>query len=67
MLTTTADPVEVKLGSPRYGALPALDRIAEPNWQDGQIVSLVVEAEPVRLNDGWSLCLRGALNVGAVD
>ena len=60
-------PVEVKLGSPRYAALPALDRIAEPNWQGGQIVSLVAEAEPVRLNDGWSLCSPGALNVGAVD
>lgn len=59
-------PVEAKLGSPRYAALPALDRIAEPNWQDGQIVSLVAEAEPVRLDDGWSLCSPGALNVGAV-
>ena len=60
-------PVEVKLGSPRYAALPALDRIAEPNWQDGQIVSLVAEAEPVRLNHGWSLCSPGALNIGAVN
>ena len=60
-------PVVVKLGSPRYAALPALDRIAEPSWQGGQIVSLVAEAEPVRLNDGWSLCSPGALNVGAVN
>ena len=59
-------PVEAKLGSPRYARLPALKRIAEPNRQGGQIVSLVGEAEPVRLDDDWSLCSPGALNVGAV-
>ena len=57
-------PVEVKLGSPRYAALPALDRIAGPGWQEGQVVSLVAGAEPVRLREGWSLCAPGALNVG---
>ena len=59
-------PVEVKLGSPRYTALPRLDRIAGPSWREGQVVSLVAEAEPVRLKEGWSLCSPGALNVGAV-
>ena len=59
-------PVEDKLGSPRYAALPALDRIAGPGWQEGQVVSLVAGAEPVRLREGWSLCAPGALNVGAV-
>ena len=57
-------PVEVKLGSPRYAALASLDRIAEPCWQEGQVVSLVAEAKPVRLNDGWTLCSPSALNVG---
>ena len=59
-------PVEVKLGSPRYTALPRLDRIAGPSWREGQVVSLVAEAEPVRLKEDWSLCSPGALNVGAV-
>ena len=59
-------PVEVKLGSPRYTTLPRLDRIGEPGWQVGQVVSLVAEAEPVRLDDGWTLCSPHALNVGAV-
>ena len=59
-------PIEAKLGSPRYAALPSLDRIAEPGWQEGQVVSLVAEAEPVRLKDGWTLCSPSALNVGAV-
>ena len=59
-------PIEVKLGSPRYAALPALDTIAGPGWQEGPVVSLVTEAEPVRLTDGWTICTPGALNVGAV-
>ena len=59
-------PIEVKLGSPRYAALPGLDRIAGPGWQAGQVVSLVAEAEPFRLRDGWTICAPGALNVGAV-
>ena len=58
-------PVEVKLGSPRYAALPQLDRIAEPGWQGGQIVSLVADAEPARLIEGWTLCSPGALNLQA--
>ena len=59
-------PIEVKLGSPRYTALPDLDRIAESSWQEGQVVSLVAQAESVRLKEGWTLCSPGALNVGAV-
>ena len=59
-------PVEVKLGSPRYAALPRLDRIAESGWQEGQVVSLVAEAKPVRLDDGWTLCSPGALDLGGV-
>ena len=60
-------PIEVELGSPRYAALPALDRIAGPGWQEGQVVSLVAEAEPFRLKDGWTICAPGALNVGVVN
>ena len=59
-------PIEVKLGSPRYATLPSLDRIAGPGWQKGRVVSLAAEAEPVRLNDRWSLCAPGALNLRAV-
>ena len=44
--------------------LPRLERIAEPNWQDGQVVSLAAPAEPVRITDSWTLCAPGALDVG---
>ena len=57
-------PVEVKLGSPRYDRLPRLERIAEPNWQDGQVVSLAAPGERVRITDSWTLCAPGALRVG---
>ncbi len=57
-------PVEVKLGSPRYDRLPSLERISEPNWQDGQVVSLAAPAQPVRITNNWALCLPGALDVG---
>ena len=57
-------PVEVKLGSPRYDRLPRLERIAESNWRDGQVVSLAAPAEPVRITDSWTLCAPGALDLG---
>ena len=60
-------PIEVKLGSPRYTRLPPLERIAESNWQEGQVVSLVAEEKPVRAKKGWTLCAPGALNVAAAD
>ena len=57
-------PVEVKLGSPRYDRLPRLERIAEPNWEGGQVVSLAAPAEPVRITEDWTLCAPGGLRVG---
>ena len=57
-------PVEVKLGSPRYDRLPPLERIAEPHWQIGQVVSLAARAEPVRMTDRWTLCAPAALDLG---
>lgn len=57
-------PVEVKLGSPRYDRLPALERIAEPKWEDGQVVSLAAPADPVRIAEDWTLCAPGGLHVG---
>lgn len=57
-------PVEVKLGSPRYDRLPRLEQIAEPNWRDGQVVSLAAPAEPVRITDSWTLCAPAALDLG---
>ena len=56
-------PVEIKLGSPRHDRLPPLDRIAEPNWRPGQVVSLAAPKEPVRVADGWTLCAPGALRL----
>ena len=56
-------PIEVKLGSPRYDRLPPLDKVAGPNWKDGQVVSLVAEATPVRIKEGWTLCAPGTLDL----
>ena len=47
-------PVEVKLGSPRHVRLPRLERIAEPSWQPGQIISLAAPEEPVRIREDWT-------------
>ena len=58
-------PVEVKIGSPRYDRLPSLQRIAEPGWQPGQVVSLAAAEAPVRIADDWSLCAPHDLDIGA--
>ena len=57
-------PVEVKLGSPRHDRLPPLDRIADPNWQPGQVVSLTAPEQPVRIRERWTLCSPAALDLG---
>ena len=57
-------PVEVKLGSPRYDRLPPLERIAQPNWQGGQVVSLAAAAKPARISDTWTLCTPATLSLG---
>ena len=56
-------PVEVKLGSPRHDRLPPLDRIGEPHWQPGQVVSLAAPEQPVRIRDRWTLCSPGELDL----
>ena len=54
-------PVEVKLGSPRHDRLVPLERVAEANWKQGQVVSLTASDEPVTLSDDWRLCLPESL------
>lgn len=54
-------PVEAKLGSPRHERLAPLRRIAEPNWQPGQVVSLAAPKEPVPIRDDWTWCRPAAL------
>lgn len=49
-------PIEAKMGSPRSSSLHQLDRIARPNWQPGQVVSLAAEEKPVSLTKEWRLC-----------
>ena len=56
-------PVEVKIGSPRYDRLPPLQRIAEPSWQTGQVVSLAAPAAPVRIADDWTLSAPPGLDL----
>ncbi len=57
-------PVEVKLGSPRHERMQALEPIAEPGWERGQVVSLAAGAQPVRLTADWTVCAPGALDLG---
>ena len=57
---------EAKIGSPRYDRLPSLQRIAEPGWQTGQVVSLAAPAAPVRIADEWTLCPPRDLDLGIV-
>ena len=57
-------PLEVKAGSPRHDRLPSLQRIAEPSWQAGQVVSLAAPANPVRIADDWTLCAPRDLDLG---
>jgi len=52
-------PVEVKLGTPNGRALPKLDRLAEPNWRTGKVVSLThldpndPNPDRITLAEGW--------------
>lgn len=57
-------PVEVRMGSPRWDRLAPLDRIAEPHWQTGQVVSLAAPEQPVRIAEHWTLCAPGSLELG---
>lgn len=57
-------PIEVKMGSPRASSLHQLDRIANSNWQPGQVVSLAAEEKPVNLTSEWRLCAPGDLDLG---
>ena len=56
-------PVEVKLGSPRYDRLAPLEKLAEPSWQEGQVVSLGATAS-VRISDLWTLRTPTELDLG---
>lgn len=56
-------PVEVKLGAPRHDRLAPLDKIADANWQRGQIVTLSAEAA-VGFNEQWTMCPPSLLDVG---
>ncbi len=57
-------PVEVKLGNARHASLPRLDRIADPNWTQGQVVSLAAEEKPVSITHQWTLCAPEDLDLG---
>ena len=56
-------PIEVKLGSPRHDRLAPLDRLAEPNWQEGQVVSLAATGA-ARISDFWTLRSPAELDLG---
>ena len=57
-------PVEVKLGFPQPRRLARLERIAAPNWQAGQLVSLAAPEEPARFRGDWTLCTPSGLDLG---
>ena len=48
-------PVEVKLGSPRHDRLAPLEKIADANWEDGQVATLAAEAR-IRFSERWTIC-----------
>ena len=56
-------PVEAKLGAPRHERLAPLERIADANWQRGQIVTLAAEAA-APFDDQWTICPPALLDVG---
>ncbi len=55
-------PIVVKVGSPHTSTLPSLEKIAERNWERGQVVSLTAETSPVNLTQEWELCAPHQLN-----
>ena len=50
-------------GSPRHDHLAPLDRLAEPNWQEGQVVSLAATGT-ARISDFWTLRSPAGLDLG---
>ena len=50
-------------GSPRHDHLVPLDRLAEPNWQEGQMVSLAATGTD-RISDFWTLRVPAGLYLG---
>ena len=56
-------PVEVKLGAPRHERLAPLDKIADANWQPGQIATLSAEAA-VPFDERWTMCPPALLDFG---
>jgi predicted AAA+ superfamily ATPase len=48
-------PLEIKMGTPKLKTLPSLESIAEPNWKDGKVLTLLPKSEHVEIAPSWRL------------
>ena len=58
-------PIEVKLGRPNPRELARLEKLREPSWQRGRVVSLAGDATPAPIREDWDLVHPCALDWGA--
>ncbi len=56
-------PIEVKMGRPKPSDLVSLAPIADPHWEQGQVVSLSAEKVPAPLTDEWRIVSPAGLQL----
>jgi predicted AAA+ superfamily ATPase len=56
-------PIEVKMGRPKSSDLVSLAPIADPNWEQGQVVSLSAKKVPELLSDEWRIVSPAGLRL----
>lgn len=56
-------PIEIKMGRPKPKDLVALAPIADPNWEQGQVVSLTGETVPESLTQDWRIVSPAGLKL----
>ncbi|MBI4371608.1 MAG: ATP-binding protein [Elusimicrobia bacterium] len=56
-------PIEVKMGRVQSKDLVPLARVADPNWEQGQVVSLGAGTAPEPLTDEWRIVSPGGLKL----
>lgn len=56
-------PIEVKMGRPKPGDSVPLAAVADPNWEQGQVVSLSAGEESVSLTKDWRIVSPAGLKL----
>jgi predicted AAA+ superfamily ATPase len=56
-------PIEVKMGRPKPSDLAPLAVISDPNWEQGQVVSLSGETAPELLTEQWRIVSPAGLDI----